>query len=35
MVKICTLSDYIELVLHSANKKLQLEYFLTCLIAEM
>ena len=35
MVKICTLSDYIELVLPLVEKRPQLEYLITCLIIEM
>ena len=35
MVKICTLSDYIELVLPLVDKRPQFEFLITCLIVEM
>jgi len=35
MVKLCTLSDYIELVLPMVEKRPQFEFLITCIIIEM
>ena len=35
MVKLCTLGDYIELLLPMVDKRPQFEFLITCLIVEM